>query len=62
MTETPEKADSFLQILSEGIMPLAKKDFKLLELIKNSGSVKKAQLKPWDVSYFSALARRHTVR
>jgi len=59
MTETPVNAQRFLLSLNDGLSDLARQDFCKLQLIKQNIGGSSAELKPWDVGFCSALARKH---
>ena len=63
MAETPETVDTFLTVLAKKIWPVVHKDVKLLMAFnQGNDNHENAGLMPWDVQYFTGLAKSQLVQ
>ena len=56
--ESPERAQEFLDRLSEKILPLAKEELEEMLCLKKDELVDKDVVRPWDVTYLNRLAQQ----
>ena len=58
MTETPENAATFLNLLSEQLKPMTSQDFSKMKRIKEESGGISTTLNPWDVTFCTSLDRQ----